>query len=97
MILVTGINGEMGHGLIQSLNTSLNIDFISLNPFEKVANSKKIDNFSSYAISMGLALRGTLKDEKVSKTNQSNFNFEDSFVIKGFNTVKNWLLDERKK
>ena len=46
---------------------------------------------------MGLALRGTLKDEKVSKTNQSNFNFEDSFVVKGFNTVKSWLLDDRKK
>ena len=49
-------------GLVDSLNSSLNVDFSTLDPFNKIEVSKDVDNISKYAIATGLALRGTLKD-----------------------------------
>ena len=49
-------------GLIESLNSSLNVEFNILNPFIKFSDFESDKNNCNYAISIGLALRGTLKD-----------------------------------
>lgn len=49
-------------GLKDSLNTSLNVEFTFLNPFNKMELNQEIDNKSKYAVSFGLALREVDKD-----------------------------------
>ena len=49
-------------GLIDSLNTSLQVEFSLLNPFIKFPDFENQDQNQNYAVSVGLALRGTLKD-----------------------------------
>ena len=49
-------------GLVNFLNTSLNVEFDELNPFNKMDINQEIDNKSKYAVSFGLALREVDKD-----------------------------------
>ena len=49
-------------GLIDSLNNTLSVEFNILDPFIKFPEFKNKDNSQNYAVSLGLALRGTLKD-----------------------------------
>ena len=49
-------------GLIESLNTTLSVEFNILDPFIKFPEFENKDNNQNYAVSLGLALRGTLKD-----------------------------------
>jgi len=49
-------------GLLEILNSSLNVEFIFLNPFNKMELNQEIDNGSKYAVSFGLALREVDKD-----------------------------------
>ena len=44
-------------GLKDFLNTSLNVDFVTLDPFIKTELNKNVDNPSKYSIAFGLALR----------------------------------------
>jgi len=48
-------------GLIDSLNTSLQVEFNILNPFIKFPDFENQDKNQNYVVSVGLALRGTLK------------------------------------
>jgi len=49
-------------GLVNFLNTTLNVEFDELNPFNKMDINQEIDNKSKYAVSFGLALREVDKD-----------------------------------
>ena len=57
---ISGGSAEM-KGLNNFLNTSLNVDFVTLNPFYK-NESKGSDDASKYAVSFGLALRKLEKE-----------------------------------
>ena len=50
------------NGLTDFLNTSLNVDFISLDPFTKIKTPEKIKFSSKYAVCFGLAIRESIKD-----------------------------------
>ena len=58
---VSGGSSNMS-GLIDSLNTTLSVEFNILDPFIKFPEFENKDNSQNYAVSLGLALRGTLKD-----------------------------------
>ena len=49
-------------GLSDFLNTSLNVDFVTLDPFYKNESNQDMSNPSKYAISFGLALRNLEKE-----------------------------------
>ena len=49
-------------GLKSFLNTSLNVDFVTLDPFIKTEFNEEIDNPSKYSVSFGLALRDLEKE-----------------------------------
>jgi len=49
-------------GLLEFLNSSLNVEFSSLNPFNRMELNQEVDNSSKYAVSFGLALREVDKD-----------------------------------
>jgi len=84
-------------GLVNSLNTSLNVEFLALDPFKNIdCSDNNIENFSSYVVSMGLILRAHLKDNKVNQSD-NKFNFKNSSIIKFFNMIKKWLLNGYKK
>ena len=58
---ISGGTSKMS-GLIDSLNETLSVKFNILDPFVKFPEFKNKDNSQNYAVSLGLALRGTLKD-----------------------------------
>ena len=67
------ISGGMSEtpGLVKFLNKILNVDFVLLNPFLKINQSKKVVNKAIYSVALGLALRGTLIDNNKEKNNLS--------------------------
>jgi len=58
---ISGGTSKMS-GLVDSLNKTLNVEFNNLNPFINFSEFEIKGNNQNYAISLGLALRGTLKD-----------------------------------
>ena len=82
-------------GLKDFLNTNLNVEFEVLNPFKKIDCSKNIKNISSYSVLIGSVLSHDGNDSRSSSINKST-NISDSSILKGLNTVKDWLLNERK-
>tara|TARA_Y100001968_G_scaffold62049_2_gene52795 strand:- start:2388 stop:3422 length:1035 start_codon:yes stop_codon:yes gene_type:complete len=49
-------------GVVDFLNSNLNVEFEQLNPFNKLEMKDSIDNASKYAVSFGLAIREMDKD-----------------------------------
>ena len=82
-------------GLRDSLNRTLSIEFELLNPIQKITCSKKVKNISSYSILIGSVLSKDGIDNKTSSI-KNTISFEDTFIFKTFNTVKGWLINERK-
>ena len=58
------ISGGLSYmpGLLDFLNSSLNVEFNYLDPFINIKLNKEINNGSKYAVSLGLALREINKD-----------------------------------
>ena len=81
-------------GLKDFLNTNLNVEFEVLNPFKKIDCSKNIKNISSYSVLIGSVLSHDGNDSRSSSINKTNIS--DSSILKGLNTAKDWLLNERK-
>ena len=81
-------------GLIDFLNNNLNIEFEVLDPFKKIECSKAIKNISSYSVLIGSVLSHHGDNCKAGSVNKSKIS--ESPILKGLNTVKGWLLDERK-
>ena len=81
-------------GLIDFLNNNLNVEFETLDPFKKIDYSKNIKNISSYSTLIGSVLSHDGNESRSSSLNKSKIS--DSSILKGLNTVKSWLLNERK-
>ena len=81
-------------GLKDFLNNTLNVKFEMLNPLQKIESSKKIDNISSYSVLIGSVVSNDGNESKSVSVNKNNFS--DSIILKSLNTVKDWLINERK-
>ena len=81
-------------GLKDFLNNTLNVEFEMLDPLQKIQSSKKIDNISAYSVLIGSVVSNDGNEIKSVSVNKNSFS--DSVILKSLNTVKDWLLNERK-